>query len=375
MKKILFFLLLISGTLAAQNKVTVEIAQGQSDVLQKAGYDFNVDNDSLKIRRHINVRNVGAVGDGTTNDYAAFLKAITDAGEYGLVYVPRGRYIITPASGNDILPLLKGQRIYGDGVSSVIKTAYNGSLLYIGENQDDVQIDHLRLVGSGSAANLSLQSLIFSYKAKRAVISDMFLDSCGGNGSNIRYGGAIAVANVNNSSPYYQGAKINNVIIVNSRVGLYMSLEGEYCTITNLSIGNGVTGAKLTGGNYIWSGGNVSGNTTGIIIDSSSNSAHGTISAVAFNHNTTAFTINKIQQGHVFTGCMFYYGNASITSSFGIKFVGCDFYGNGTYTFTDSYQTLFEACRITISPSVNPIALTTVSGDRPILSNYINVNK
>ncbi|MCA7962495.1 hypothetical protein LGM54_05955 [Burkholderia cenocepacia] len=72
----------------------------------------------------VSVRQFGAVGDGVTDDTAAFQAAL-NAG-LTTVYVPAGRYLL----GKLVMPTTVGFVFYGDGTSSVlIQKAGTGSLL------------------------------------------------------------------------------------------------------------------------------------------------------------------------------------------------------------------------------------------------------
>lgn len=67
----------------------------------------------------INVKDVGAVGDGITDDTAAIQQAIDQAAKQNLiVYVPNGTYIIDPEKP---LNIPTGTKLYGDGKESVLK--------------------------------------------------------------------------------------------------------------------------------------------------------------------------------------------------------------------------------------------------------------
>lgn len=74
-----------------------------------------------------NVKDFGAVGDGTTDDTAAFLAAI-EAAEGGAILVPSGRYLIT-----DVLRIGKSRVVLrGEG------SGPEGSVLYITRSLSDV---------------------------------------------------------------------------------------------------------------------------------------------------------------------------------------------------------------------------------------------
>lgn len=72
----------------------------------------------------INPRNFGAVGDGVTNDTAAFAAAIAAAPAGGAIYVDAGTYLLTT------LTIAKALTIYGDGAATVLRqSGTSGHLL------------------------------------------------------------------------------------------------------------------------------------------------------------------------------------------------------------------------------------------------------
>jgi hypothetical protein len=68
-------------------------------------------------RSAVNVRDYGALGNGTTDDRAAIQSALDDAGTGGSVYFPPGTYRLATAtlSGDRILKSYPGQTLFGDG--------------------------------------------------------------------------------------------------------------------------------------------------------------------------------------------------------------------------------------------------------------------
>jgi len=52
----------------------------------------------------VNVRDYGAVGDGVTDDTAAFIAAINALADHGVLFIPAGNYVLSPVSGADELP-------------------------------------------------------------------------------------------------------------------------------------------------------------------------------------------------------------------------------------------------------------------------------
>lgn len=126
---------------------TVTDPTGAQDAATKNYVDKNT-------RLVFNIKNYGAVGDGTTDDTSAIQSALTAAGSAkGAVYIPYSTtpYLADPATG---LSVPSDIEIFGDGAGSVIKvpnsTNASGNLLRI-ESKTNV---HLRdFVLDGNKAN------------------------------------------------------------------------------------------------------------------------------------------------------------------------------------------------------------------------------
>lgn len=83
-----------------------------------------------------NIRDFGAVGDGTTDDTTAILTAINrTVVNGGVLYIPTGNYLVQGTLNiHTDLPLT----IQGDGMSSVLLWAFDGNLFQLsaaGENR------------------------------------------------------------------------------------------------------------------------------------------------------------------------------------------------------------------------------------------------
>lgn len=104
--------------------------------------------------RSANVRTHGALGDGTTNDTAAFQAAVTAAttSPIGEVYVPPGTYMVAPS-----LAIPAGLTLRGTGSGSVVKrvggAGTNGDVVTV--TGSDVTIRDITLHGNVSAGGLT----------------------------------------------------------------------------------------------------------------------------------------------------------------------------------------------------------------------------
>lgn len=135
------------GTAAFQNiGAFAQVANNLSDLTDKAAAKLN-----LNIRT-LNLRDYGAVGDGTTDDNAAIAAWLAAATSYSVLYVPAGKYRFTV--GNFSLPAsLTGVTICGDGWGSELfnDTGASGlNTLNIPRTCSRVNIHDLAFTGNAS---------------------------------------------------------------------------------------------------------------------------------------------------------------------------------------------------------------------------------
>jgi len=128
-----------------------------------------------------NVITYGAVGDGVTDDTAAFQAAINAAdGLSGQVYIPAGTYIVTT------LLYKSSMRIYGDGLTSIVKlkAATNTNVFRpddIANGEDDVTFEDFRIDGNRDNQSTDLGTPrhgIACYYCRDITIRDMQIGEC-----------------------------------------------------------------------------------------------------------------------------------------------------------------------------------------------------
>ncbi len=100
----------------------------------------------------INVKDFGAVGDGTTDDTEAIKSAVTSLNENGgILYFPTGTYSVSVASNSEsIITLNSNKEIELDFFKSTIQMTTNGYPNYIivnAENCNNVEVRNGNLVG------------------------------------------------------------------------------------------------------------------------------------------------------------------------------------------------------------------------------------
>ena len=166
----------------------------------------------------LNVRNFGALGNGTTNDFTAFQNAIDSAKITGAtVCIPPGVYKI-----DSTLTISSGVSLLGEGIGSeVLQTPYNGSLIVY--------------TGTGIA---------FCIKGSGVSISNLTLLDNNNTGAS----GGIKIESTNK---LIENVMIKNVLISGFTTGTALQLSAtnsagiSYCSFYDVRIRHGLIGIHL----------------------------------------------------------------------------------------------------------------------------------
>lgn len=130
----------------------------------------------------INMRSMGAVGDGIADDTAALQKVLDSLPQGGTAYLPAGRYRIT-----DALRVRTKTRLIGDGPASQIFCPTEGwnldttkrfGMLTI-MDADDVEIAAISMRGTVEAAHMTTPKFIYLERARRINIHDNQFENAG----------------------------------------------------------------------------------------------------------------------------------------------------------------------------------------------------
>ncbi len=193
-----------------------------------------------------NVKNYGATGNGTTDDTADIVDAITAAGTNGIVYFPPGMYKISSS-----LTLPGGVTLQGAGWNTVITLANNSDCNVItqaAQNNDysavkDIQID-------GNKVNQASGHGIYAYGSDRFLVENCFIFECKEDGIKIDAAEAY---------PCEQARIVNNYLLSNGSYGVETTYYATDCHIRGNDIGwsglNNVqisSNANLITSNTIW---------------------------------------------------------------------------------------------------------------------------
>jgi hypothetical protein len=107
---------------------------------------------------YFNVRDYGAVGDGSTDDTAAIQSAIDAAGIAGVIYFPLGEYKITDTL---LVTYSMGAGATGFGSINMLGEGFGSNIQWYGAN-DKPMLQYLGVNGKGFYANTVIQQLHFS---------------------------------------------------------------------------------------------------------------------------------------------------------------------------------------------------------------------
>jgi len=178
----------------------------------------------------LNVRDYGAVGDGTTDDSAALNAAATALQSGQSLYVPAGVYIV-----NTACVLVRGKSniaIFGDGASSILRPTNQGPTVTKQDYHTTFAIDQ--------CDGVTLSDIVIESKGENYGDTDAYSGLAGGNprtNAIINYGGsAILVARsnevtLNNVSARYCGS-VGVVYLTSSQ-----NVVVEECFANALSLG------------------------------------------------------------------------------------------------------------------------------------------
>lgn len=158
-----------SKSSAAANPIVLD-SNGRAQIYGDGNYKFVVKTsadvtlytfDNMRLGRGINivdVKDYGAVGDGSTDDTSAISSAIATGSS---VYFPKGTYLVSSLT----LTTAK-QRLYGEGRTSIIKHSTASSNLFTVQ-ADDVIFENLTFYGAATS-NATTEYAIFTATANPA---------------------------------------------------------------------------------------------------------------------------------------------------------------------------------------------------------------
>lgn len=278
----------------------------------------------------VNVLDYGAVGNGTTDDSAAFTAAATAAGVNGSIFIPARTYNI-----NNAVSILAGQTWTFDG-ATLLHTDDTKIILRANGVDDWAITGSLILKGTLSGAATAAETGLYITNGQRYKVNNVQTENFKGKG--------IWLDGTSTGSFRGDEAQFVNCSAYECTVGIQVDAGAgaEYNTWTNTNVSGCITGVIMSAGNNTFIGGSIVDNTTGVKLTSGTNHGHGMFSGVNINHNNgeNLYALD-VANGYTFTGCHFY-GNGGSTgiiwfkNSRGVHVLGgiidCHIYNDGGAT-------------------------------------------
>lgn len=128
----------------------------------------------------LNVRDFGAVGDGSGNDSSAFVDALNAAGNGGTVVVPNGTYKIGTTISSSYL---SGRTIWGESKAGVILVSatddgsWDYPIIFNLTSRSNVTFQSLTMTGTRADANTSAACVVMG-TATNITFRDVHWDKC-----------------------------------------------------------------------------------------------------------------------------------------------------------------------------------------------------
>lgn len=249
----------------------------------------------------INVLDYGAVGNGTTDDSAAFIAAATAAGVNGAIFVPARTYKI-----NNEVNILAGQTWSFDG-AILLHTDDTKIILRANGVDGWAIVGSLILRGTLSGAATAAETGLYITNGQRYKVENIQAELFKGKG--------IWLDGTSTGSFRGDEGQFVNCSAYECTIGIQIDAGAgaEYNTWTNTNISGCVTGMIMAAGNNTVVGGSIVDNTTGVKLTAGANHCHGMFVGVNINHNNSEnLHAENVTNGHTFSACHFY-GNGGST--------------------------------------------------------------
>lgn len=155
-----------------------------------------------------NVRDFGAIGDGTTDDTAAIVAALAASNS---VFLPVGTYLITSA-----IALANNKSIIGAGFGSILYNTTDNVTIEV--SGDNTSVQSLKILGNATPVSTTLGRAAIRLGGSNITVSNVYIQDVNTGGINVASGSDICV---------------NNFVVKNTNEhGVYIS-DGDRVTFTN----------------------------------------------------------------------------------------------------------------------------------------------
>lgn len=204
----------------------VNILAGSNITVARGASGITISSTASGGSQVINVKDYGAVGNGTTDDTAAINSAIAALTNYSELYFPQGRYKI--ASGLTTLDSLSNVRITGDGVQLYMPTTgAAGNTFAVNSTCTNIHFDNLNFVGSATTRGNGIHIRLYSSYSS---VTNCLFSGCSD----------FAIHVSNNASGYNIGTRIeNNTINAPLGDGIHVGAASDFLVSGNVIINTG----------------------------------------------------------------------------------------------------------------------------------------
>lgn len=288
--------------------------------------------------RPITPERCGAKGDNTTDDTAAMLRlaAIVTANPSKTVVFTEGKTYLINTAGDITFPA--GTKVKGQGAVNIaaaasfifgadsriydvtFQTNQNRAVVSL-VSKDRVSMYRVRFLGDGKGASEDLgktsQDGVYVETSENCAFHECYAYNLGG-----------AFVRTKNTNGGRGGNLAAGCTIVECNNAFHADYQGEYLSVDNCNADSCNRGARVSGGNFVWTGGQIIWGRVGAQIEDGANDSHCTFNGVAINH--------------MLAKAVWIYAtkNGGTTISNGIWFHACTFYGGAMY-----FQGAYIGCR------------------------------
>lgn len=285
----------------------------------------------------------GAVGDGVTNDTAAWTAALdaVKAGTYGALLLGAKTYLVDNytwdgGAGN-------GGAIIGQGPKSVLKYRIANpdalKALIFARNIDSLLLKDFTIAGDGVLSQTGvLLGLADSTAPQKCTIDGVHFKDLA----------LKPVHTTNAPNPTSQVCIMKNCRLFNAgSVGTGI-VGGAQMILDGVNTSGFAIGWQFSAGNLTAVGCVTDNNDVGLQLVAAGNDGHGTVTGCTFNHNTTSLEVQDIANGMTFSGCHFYACSLSFDNVGLVNFFGCSL-RPVNMDFTDPAKVRFVSCGLETS--------------------------
>jgi hypothetical protein len=174
----------------------------------------------------VNVKDYGAIGDGTTNDTTAINLAIAALTNYSALYFPNGNYKITSALTT--IASKSNVKIYGDGarIFSTV-TGAAGNTFEVSSSSSHIHFSGLSFVGSATTRGNGIHIRLYSSYSS---VTNCYFSGCSD----------FAILVSNDASAYNIGTRIeDNTIVAPLGDGIHAGNASDFLISGNTLINTG----------------------------------------------------------------------------------------------------------------------------------------